>query len=328
MIEIARYTQNFCLNVDMNDVKFSRGIRVSYVFLSILVIFYHSGANDPEFLLYSHFTDSFFTSLRMPFYFFLGGLLLERQSHHRDGTYILKSRFVHLIIPFLWFAPIYYFIETNFSNSDYRRPKSMIFSIIEPGYHLWFLPAFFLAVVIGLLQIKFIKSRYLETTFIIFLAILSISIKTDGDGFFAIYSSIRMLPFLAAGILLSRTLFSLDSKMFRRKYAAWAVLIAVSLCTYYLKIGILTMLFTVPLIFLSLTFMKIPLRFHILSNYTLQIYLFSPLGIGLSRYILNLYGGVGVTQKVFLNVLIGLTITKIIVWAGRKYRLSSFLVGL
>jgi hypothetical protein len=312
----------------MNQESFSNAVRNLYAMLSIMVLFYHSGANNPEFLYNAKFATIFFDSIRMPLYFFIGGLVVERQIHRRPAVDILKRRFNRLIVPFLWFAPIYYLVETSLSNTDYRRPESLLFSLIYPGYHLWFLPAFFLASFVGLLQAKYIKSLRFNVAFVLFAVVVSLKLNGEGDGFFASNALIELLPYSTLGVLLSRALFSVDAKIpFRYYFSVLTFLLILTLLDYpgiqaYLVFLIL------PFIFFAAGSLRAGFRLRTLGDHTLQIYLFSPLGIGLSRYILNLYGGLGVTQEVFLNALFGLMMTLIIVWFSRKTTLTRFLIGL
>jgi hypothetical protein len=312
----------------MKPEYFSRAARNSYAILSILVLFYHAGANDPDFLLDNIIGSSIFDLIRMPLYFFIGGLVLEKQTLRRTDLDLLKRRTKRLMIPFIWFAPLYYLIETSFSSSDYRRPNSLLFSILFPGYHLWFLPAFFLASLIGLMQIRYIPSPYFSAVFVYLTILVSMRISGEGDGIFASYALIELLPFLALGVLFSRTIFQSEIKVPNRFYILLVAFWLSLLFLEYPAISIFSTLFFLPVIFFAASFVKTGYLLRELSKYSIHIYLFSPLGIGLSRYMLDNYGSFGVTQEVFLNVFCGLTSAFLIVWAMKKTKLTSFLAGI
>lgn len=312
----------------MIEERFANAIRINYTFLSLLVLFYHAGASNPRFFLNVEVFRNLFNSLRMPLYFFIGGILIERQIRRGKTIDFLKNRFRRLIVPFLWFAPFYYLVETTFSETIFRRPTSILFSILFPGYHLWFLPAFFFASLVGAIQAKYITSNLGSVIFVLSLVLLNSKIDETGDGLFAIYASIRMLPFLALGIFYSLALYSNTKKINRSLYVSWVMLNVFLGWIEFLNFNILFLFLVLPLLFLVAGFVKVDSRFKILSKYTFQIYLFSPLGIGFSRYIIGLYGEVGVNQEVIINSLCGLIGSFVMIRIFTKIKKLSFMAGL
>jgi len=311
----------------MQPETLSRAVRNSYAILSILVLFFHAGASNSEFLFNKILGSTYHDLLRLPLFFFIGGLVLERQSHRRTELDLLKRYFTRLIFPFIWFAPLYYLIETSFSNTDYRRPQSLMFSIIYPGYHLWFLPAFFLASFVGILQIRYLKSLYLNIVFVLLTAIISVGVTGEVDGFFASYASIKLLPFLALGILFSRLLFQHEGKIEKKFYFLSMTFLFILFLFEYPNTSFVLTILSLPVAFIASGFLKTAIWSRTLSNHTIQIYLFSPLGIGLSRHLLYMHDGLSVTQEVFISALCGLVTTFVIIWFSRKTKFTSFLVG-
>ncbi|WP_036153544.1 acyltransferase family protein [Maribacter forsetii] len=145
------------------------------VFALVLVVLRHSFApfmglwNLPDIYPNSEITQiigKYISTISMPLYVFISGVLFSflRNKLHKYETFqiLIKKKTKRLVIPYLFFAPIYIYLFIPFKTTN-----EFLFSFFQGAGHLWFLLMIFIVFIIFYLLENIFKKYPIKSFLII-----------------------------------------------------------------------------------------------------------------------------------------------------------------
>ncbi|MFV0417596.1 MAG: acyltransferase family protein [Dysgonomonas sp.] len=174
-----------------------RNLRIDYfrIALSLLVITPHAQPLFSEDSLIGWLISNGIARIAVPCFFIISGYFLYLKI---NNTKALKKYLLHILIVYLVWSVIY--LPTYYSTIE---PRSLITFALMGYYHLWFLPALIVGILLLLIFKKFIKSTHYLLAIGIILYLTGYVMENSGYPYRSFYNGIFMgYPFIVSGYYL------------------------------------------------------------------------------------------------------------------------------
>lgn len=143
--------------------------------------------------------ERFIYSFHMPAFFFVSGIFLVQSVNKRGPVKFINTKVSQMIYPWIFWGFLQYFLALPLKGfmSEQGYPWRSFLLHFAVGDVLWFLPAVFLAVVLGMLlrKVNFALLFVVASAVAIFMPLTPVNFLNRG---------LEHLPFLVAGMWLGR----------------------------------------------------------------------------------------------------------------------------
>ena len=194
-------------------------IDIAKGFSIILVVYGHSGLSSIPYV------GDWFGAFRMPFFFFVSGLLFNPDRYVRSTDFI-KSKWPTLIRPFIIFSLIVFACFFIIDREQFSERLGNFVTIGWGGYALWFIPVLVMTEFVFLLICKILTNRLSRTITIIILSILGfITYKLAVPNIWNMNFVLTSVLFFGLGCLSSKYLCEFIETHPTRHFYVWIVLL-------------------------------------------------------------------------------------------------------